>query len=135
MNLESQRPYRMWRWAPFALLAGIFVVAIVVGLILRAVSPGAPGPLWFPFAGFWVFFAFFALFWAVRWFLWPWGWGWGYSRRGYWHGDESYYILRARYARGEITKEQYDQMMRDLEPSSLIGGPLTVEARGRSAEG
>ncbi|HYU07339.1 MAG TPA: SHOCT domain-containing protein [Thermoplasmata archaeon] len=114
MNLESQRPYRMWRWAPFVLLAGIFAVAIVVGLISRAVSPGAPGPVWFPFAGFWVFFVFFALFWAVRWFFWPWGWGWGYSRRVYWHGDESYYILRARFARGEITKEQYDQMMRDL---------------------
>src|SRR6266508_2240689 len=112
MNLEAQRPYRMWRWAPFDLQTEIFGVAIVVGLIFRALSPGSPGP-WFPFYGFWFFFAFFALFWAVRWFFWPWGWG--YSRRRYWHGDESYYILRARYARGEITKEQYEQTMRDLD--------------------
>jgi len=125
----------MWRWAPFVLLAGIFVVVIAVSVIVRVLSPGAPGGVWVPFYGLWPLFLLFALSWAVRWFFWPWGWGRGYSRRGYWHGDESYYILRARYARGEITKEQYDQMMRDLEPSSLIGGPLTVEARGRSAEG
>ena len=115
MNLESQRPYRMWRWAPFVLLAGIFAVVIAAGVIARVLSPGGPGAVWYPFYGLWPLFLLFALFWAVRWFLWPWGWGGGYSRRGYWHGDESYYILRARYARGEITKEQYDQMMRDLD--------------------
>lgn len=49
-----------------------------------------------------------------------WGWGWrgGYSR-GYWRG-QGYYggateILRQRYAKGEITKDQFDQMMRDLK--------------------
>src|SRR2546428_5353053 len=33
---------------------------------------------------------------------------WGY-------GDRSYCILRERYASGEITEDQYDQMMRDLQ--------------------
>jgi len=40
------------------------------------------------------------------------------SRRKYWRekwrGNEAIRILRARYARGEITKEQFDQMLRDL---------------------
>ena len=45
------------------------------------------------------------------------GWGW---RGGYgWHGraDEAFHILRERYARGEITKDQYEAMMRDLSRS------------------
>jgi putative membrane protein len=40
------------------------------------------------------------------------------SRRKYWRqqrrGNEAIRILRERYARGEITKEQFDQMLRDL---------------------
>ena len=41
----------------------------------------------------------------------PWG-----HRMGYWGGGplEAEEILRQRYARGEVTKEQYDQMLRDL---------------------
>ncbi|MDG6970440.1 MAG: SHOCT domain-containing protein [Nitrososphaerota archaeon] len=45
------------------------------------------------------------------------GWGW---RRRYWHSAPYGYgdaqeILRQRYARGEITKDQFDQMMKDIE--------------------
>ena len=40
------------------------------------------------------------------------------SRRKYWRehhtGNEAIRILRERYARGEITKEQFDQMLHDL---------------------
>ncbi|MBI3840946.1 MAG: SHOCT domain-containing protein [Thaumarchaeota archaeon] len=44
--------------------------------------------------------------------MWPWGWGYG---RGYWHRhDEAEEILRQRFAKGEITKEQFDQMLKDL---------------------
>ena len=35
-------------------------------------------------------------------------------QRRYGYGDE-YQILRERYARGEITREQFDQMTRDLD--------------------
>lgn len=74
----------------------------------------------FPFGFFFAFFWIFAIFWFIRWIFWPrrwgYGWGWGYYGRRYWgYGDRAYYILRERYARGEITKEQFDQMMRDLE--------------------
>lgn len=71
----------------------------------------------FPF-GFFIFF--FLIFFVVRGLFWGWGWGWrgGYSR-GYWH-NRGYYsdateILKQRYAKGEITKEQFDQMMKDLQ--------------------
>jgi uncharacterized membrane protein len=41
------------------------------------------------------------------------------SRRKYWReqfrANEPLRILRQRYARGEITREQFTQMMRDLE--------------------
>jgi putative membrane protein len=41
------------------------------------------------------------------------------SRRKYWRerfrGNEPVRILRQRYARGEITKEQYEDMLRDLQ--------------------
>jgi putative membrane protein len=40
------------------------------------------------------------------------------SRRKYWReqlrGNEPIRIIRQRYARGEISKEQFDQMLRDL---------------------
>src|SRR5574341_1450171 len=41
-----------------------------------------------------------------------------YPRRYWRYGDDAYYILRERYARGEITKEQFEQMMRDLQQHS-----------------
>ena len=38
----------------------------------------------------------------------------GYSMGGMRGSLEAEEILRQRYARGEVTKEQYDQMLRDL---------------------
>ena len=76
-------------------------------------------PFAFGFFPFWPFFAFFwifAIFFVLRWVFFPWRWG--YSRRywgGWGYGDRAYYVLRERYARGEITKDQYEQMMRDLQ--------------------
>ena len=74
--------------------------------------PGFSGWFFFPF-GF--FSIFFILFLVSRLVFWPWGRGWG-LRHGYgYHYGDANEILRQRYARGEITKEQFDQMMRDLE--------------------
>ncbi|MDG7042127.1 MAG: SHOCT domain-containing protein [Nitrososphaerota archaeon] len=36
-------------------------------------------------------------------------------RYGFGYSGREYRILRQRYARGEITKEQYDQMLKDLQ--------------------
>ncbi len=75
----------------------------------------------YPLYGWWFFpfgFVFFLLFiiFIFRLAFWGWGGGWRgrYYRYGYGDGDAKE-ILRQRYARGEITKEQFDQMMRDLE--------------------
>jgi putative membrane protein len=105
-----------WVIASLVLVA---VVAFIVALATRGFPyyPTTPyngypffGWFFFPF-GF--FFIFFIIFGVSRLIFWPWGGGW---RRGYWnHYGDAREILRQRYARGEITKEQYDQMMRDLE--------------------
>jgi uncharacterized membrane protein len=70
---------------------------------------------WFfwPF-GILIFFLF--IFLITRFIFWG-AWGW---RRRYWYGGgygygDAHEILRQRYARGEISKEQFDQMTRDLE--------------------
>jgi putative membrane protein len=99
------------------IVVAVFAIAVLARLYwYPTMMPYAPGygawwffPFVFPF-GFLIFFIIvFAL---GRLLFWPWGWGW---RRGYWyHHGGAEEILRERYARGEITKEQFDQMMRDL---------------------
>jgi len=75
----------------------------------------------YPWFGWWffpfgfIFFIFF-LFFIFRLVFWGWGGGWGWRRRyGYGYYGDAQEIIRQRYARGEITKEQFDQMSRDLE--------------------
>jgi uncharacterized membrane protein len=55
------------------------------------------------------------IIWAVRWLFWPW------RARYYpyrYQDEDAESILKVRYAKGEIAKEQFEQMMRDLERSS-----------------
>jgi uncharacterized membrane protein len=91
-----------------ALLGGFLFIPRMAG------TPAAYYPF-FPFGWFWGFFLVFIIFGVVRFLFLPWGWGWGYHRRYWYRYDESYRILRERYAKGEITKEQYAQMARDLD--------------------
>ncbi len=86
-------------------------VAFVTGLLVGRVGFFGFSPFFFPFG--WLFGLFF-VFLLFRFLFWPWGWGWGYSRR-YWDYDRAYHILRERYARGELSKEQFEAMLRDLE--------------------
>ncbi len=44
-------------------------------------------------------------------------WNRGYYRTGY-GGGSALEILNQRYARGEITKDQYEQMKRDIQQTS-----------------
>ena len=117
-DTDYYRHRRLIGWGIAGLLF-LIGVAILVGAIFRtAVAPGAGfgGFFFFPFGFF--FFLFF-LFFVFGWFRW-WGWGWG-GWRGYpmmWgYHDSAAEILRHRYARGEITKDQFDQMMRDIQQS------------------
>lgn len=100
---------------------GVIIVLIGIGLFSGLLAlPGyafAPGyyyaPMFFPFGWLWIFFGLFLVFGIFRMLLWPWRWGY---RRRYWDNyDSSHRILRERYAKGEITKEQYEQMSRDLD--------------------
>src|SRR2546425_260787 len=106
-DFVRHRRFIGWGIAAFLFLIG---VAIVIGAIVRAiVGPGA-GVGYFPF----FFFPFGGLFWGGG------GWGWrGYPMYGRYHygQDNAAEILRRRYASGEITKDQFDQMMRDIEQS------------------
>jgi putative membrane protein len=126
--MYSSQNYRPFRWFRIAVgvFLGLVLAAIVAGLVFAFLRP-TPfavfprfGFFWFPFGFFGAFFIFFLLFALVRWIFFPWGgWGWwggrGYYRRRYYYDDPALQVLRERYARGEITKEQFDQMMRDLQ--------------------
>jgi uncharacterized membrane protein len=98
----------------------LMVVPIVLSAffyVLRPMGHAYPPfmgyyPFFFPFG--WVF-GFLILFFLLRWILSPWGWGHRGRHRGY---RDEYHILRVRYARGEITKDQFDQMTRDLQESN-----------------
>ena len=96
---------------------GLFISPFLYGYC-GMMPAGAAAMYPMPFFGwfFWpigIIFILFLVFGLLRWLLFPWG-------RGYYGGRWQRYgapeeILRRRYARGEITKDQFDQMMRDLE--------------------
>jgi uncharacterized membrane protein len=111
-ELETTRYRRIGqRWALVWISVFLAIIAIVVTANLE-LRPVGYYP-WYPFGSGWIWipFAFFFLFFAFRWFFWPRGWGYW---SGYSTGDDAYYIMRGRFARGEITKEQFEQMSRDL---------------------
>jgi putative membrane protein len=101
------------------LLLGLFVVPFLwFGGVVRGFMGTGPyyaGPFFFFPFGFLVFI--FIAFFAVRIVFWGWGWRRGYfyhgSRWGY--AGDAKETLKLRYARGEITKEQFDQMKKDLD--------------------
>ncbi len=109
---------RVWPWI---LIPVVAVAAFVTFAIVGFLTYGAAGPgswpwwgffPWFPFVGIGIFFGFLFLFGAFRWSWGPWA-GYGGGYRG--HEDQSRAILRERYARGEITRQQFDEMRRDLD--------------------
>jgi putative membrane protein len=112
------RPGHVLRWfiVTVVILAIIWVALSAFFFFMRPISPFYHPfyrPFLFPFGLLFGIFLIFIIFGALRWVFWPWGWG--YRRRHWRYRDESYYILRQRYAKGEITKEQFEQMMHDLQ--------------------
>jgi putative membrane protein len=71
--------------------------------------------------GGWVFgllgfiFICFLVFMVIRFVSWG---SMGHRRSYRWSNVDAEEILRQRYAKGEITKEQFDQMLRDLREAS-----------------
>jgi len=95
------------------------VLAFIIALTVRVFFPPPttsyhPGRFFllflFPFG---ILFFCLIVFAIVRLIFRPWG---GRYRRAYWRRhSEAVEIVKARYARGEIAKEQFDQMIRDVE--------------------
>ena len=114
---ESQWAGRRWIGLGLFVMFVLIGVAVVVGALFRPYAGVGPMMMSMPFFGFgWgilglLFFLFF-FGWIFRFLMWgrPFGYhhGWGWDR--YDAAD----ILRMRYARGEITKDQFDSMMRDI---------------------
>ena len=118
-----------WIRLGFLLIFAVFVAAIIYFMlvVVPTIPAGTVYPM-YPFWGFgwiWMLLGLFLIFGLLRFAFWgPRGWG-GYYRGygGYGGPNQAYHILRMRYARGEITKEQYDQMMRDLYPQAPPPAP------------
>jgi putative membrane protein len=110
-----RRNGQRWLLVPLSIFLIIIAIVLTANLLLR---PARFYP-WYPFGFSWIWvpFAFFFLFFALRWFFWPWGWGY---HHGYWTGNDAHLILRERFAKGEITREQFEQMTRDLEQSERL---------------
>lgn len=115
VGFGSQRRH-LFGWIVLAILA-----VLIIGGVLLFAAGFAFG--FFPFAFYRSFFFFpfgfliFLLFLFLIFRFAFWGWGWGWRRRGYYGWTDSKEILRMRYARGEISKEQFDQMMHDIDAS------------------
>jgi uncharacterized membrane protein len=97
--------------------ASVFVSIVFLNSLTAFSNPGAVWGIVGPAIGF--FFLILFLF----------GWAWfPYNRQRYWRrryrdywapdDDDAVQVLRQRYARGEITREQLEQMTRDLEQHS-----------------
>ncbi len=93
-------------------MAATLVAGAVGASFLSGSAPlyaQAPYPgLWSPLSWFFLIPLFFLLFFGLRLFLWG-GWcpgGWV---------DPAIETLRERFASGEITRDQYEQVRRDLE--------------------
>lgn len=101
-------------------LAVMFIL-IGAGVFISSVFRPATAPVTmmsFPFDFGWIWGLVGIVFvvWIFSWgFRWAWGPSRRYYRQSYWYRDDAHEILRQRYARGEITKDQFDQMTRDLE--------------------
>jgi putative membrane protein len=115
MSSQQRRERGMpWIYGAVAIGGTVAVLAaiIVTVSLLRPTwfSGGSPYP-WFPFFWFFPFIGFLIVIFLVKWSFW--GRGWGSSDWRYYGGVER--ILEERYARGELTKDQFEQMKRDLE--------------------
>jgi len=116
---QTDRTRKIIGWSIVGVIAAIGVSVVVSLLLAPQLSSGYHYYYpFFPFRFGWLggIFVIFLIFIVARWLLWPWrGRGWGYYRyppQQYRQDAES--IVRERYAKGEITKEQFEQMLRDL---------------------
>jgi putative membrane protein len=95
---------------------GVFISSVYGPTTAYSAPPAYMMQFPFGFGWVWGIFGLVFVIWIFGWmFSWMWWPSRRYYRRRYWYRDDAHEILRARYARGEITKEQFDQMSRDIE--------------------
>ena len=117
--MEKNSEAARWVSVGFLVLVVFVGAAFVLAALARPPFTGMMMPM-FGFGWVWGLFGILFFFW-IFWFFasffgrraW-WGWGRPYGSYRPWYRDEAEEILRARYARGEITKEQFDSMTADL---------------------
>lgn len=106
---------RGWVRIGLAVMFVLIGVAAVLAALYRPAGTSPSGSLGFGWV--WGLFAVFFIFWAFSWVFSPFGWRRGFYYGGPWAWQERdpLEILKMRYARGEITQEQYLRMKQDLE--------------------
>lgn len=117
---EWRRARRFIAWGVFGLIILVAASIIASLLFFGLRPPGTYYPFFFPFHFGWLggIFIILLVFLIARWVFLPWRNGYlacPYSRP---HDDSAYKILKERYAKGELTKEQFEQIMLDLEKSN-----------------
>ena len=113
---KSLRRYVVWGLLGLIIIVGASIATSVAFFVSRSSATSYPSfPIFFPihFGFLGVILLLFIIFWVARWWFWPWN---GRHRAYYSeYRDQADEILRERYAKGEITKEQFEQMMQDLK--------------------
>lgn len=122
-----------WIWVTLGAVIASVVLVVVVSLLLESGTIGNVGGSHAPFL-FWggflfVFLLVWIAFFAIRMALWSGRRGAGYGGAGGPRGphrDPAVMAARQRYARGEISREQFEQIMTDLGRRGRgPGGPLS----------
>jgi putative membrane protein len=114
---QSDRIIQIAGWGIIGLIVAIGV-SILLSLYFAPWRPGGfSSHFFFPFHFGWLgtIFLIFIVILIARWFFGPWRGG----RGGYYsypqeQTPDAVSIVKERYAKGEITKEQFDQIMGDL---------------------
>jgi putative membrane protein len=115
-------PFR-WLWIIFGIIVLSIFAVVVASTIYFGISLGhavlfSPHVFTFPFFGFgFAFLGILVLALFLGLIFRPFRWRRGYysGRWGYYGQDSAMDSLRQRYARGEITRDQFEQMAGDLE--------------------
>lgn len=117
---------RHWLFAGLAIMFALIGAGILLS-VLTAPHPAGWGPWMMNWGTGWdwlfglimLILVIWIVVWVVR--LAVWGATGGFAAPRYyrhyrrWGGDPAYESARVRYARGEISREQYDQILNDLE--------------------
>jgi putative membrane protein len=113
--MSDQQSYRIKQIVGWGIIGLIVIigVSIVLSLYFGPRPTGAFYSPFFPLHFGWLggIFLIFIIFLVVRWLFWPWR---SYYSSPHQQRVDAASIVKERYAKGEITKEQFEQIMCDL---------------------